>query len=70
MTALQSEITALVARQQEQQRLAAGIAAEARHQMNPAETDVEAAFYRLCCDHPDTCSCEQDYPGWTPGGAR
>lgn len=68
MTALQPEITALVARQREQ-RLAEGIAAEARHQMDPAETDVEQAFYRLSCDHPEACSCDRDYPGWTPGGA-
>ncbi|BCM70931.1 hypothetical protein EASAB2608_06265 [Streptomyces sp. EAS-AB2608] len=69
MTALQPEITALVARQREQ-RLADGIAAEARHQMDPAEGPVEAAFYRLCCNHPDTCSCDRDYPDWTPGGAQ
>jgi hypothetical protein len=56
----------LVARQ----RLAAGIAAEARHLMDPAETAVEAAFDRLCCAHPETCSCAADYPGWKPGDAR
>jgi hypothetical protein len=55
-------ITALVARQ----RLAAGIAAEARHQMDPAE----AAFTALACAHPEACSCPADYPGWTPGGQR
>ncbi|WP_225811266.1 hypothetical protein [Streptomyces spinosus] len=63
MTAVQSEITALVARQQ---RLADGIAAEARHQMDT----VDAAFARLACDHPDKCACPEDYPGWTPGGTR
>lgn len=66
MTALQPEVAALVARQ----RLADGIAAEARHQMNPNETIIETAFYRLTCDHPDACSCDTDYPGWTPGGVR
>lgn len=66
MTALQPEVADLVTRQ----RLAAGIAAEARHLMNPAETAVETAFNQLCCAHPDTCSCEADYPGWTPGGTR
>ncbi|MET8766378.1 hypothetical protein [Streptomyces sp. NPDC004658] len=65
MTALQPEITALVARQQ---RLADGIAAEARHQMDPAEGPIETAFAQLCCAHPETCSCEADYPGWIPGG--
>ncbi|MET9012266.1 hypothetical protein ABZX74_15310 [Streptomyces olivaceoviridis] len=63
MTALQPEITALVARQQ---RLVEGIAAEARHQVD--ETDD--AFARLACDHPEKCSCPEDYPGWTPGGTR
>ncbi|MCG0066532.1 hypothetical protein L0F81_25160 [Streptomyces tricolor] len=66
MTALQPEITALIARQQ---RLAEGIAAEARHQMDPAEIDVETAFTRLACEHPKACSCDSNYPGWTPGGA-
>lgn len=66
MSVLQPEIADLVARQ----RLAAGIAAEARHQMDPAEIAVETAFYQLCCAHPETCSCEADYPGWAPGGAR
>jgi hypothetical protein len=66
VSALTEQVAALVTRQ----RLADGMAAEARHQMDPAETDVETAFYRLCCEHPETCSCEQDYPGWTPGGAQ
>ncbi|MEU3529403.1 hypothetical protein AB0E62_37120 [Streptomyces sp. NPDC038707] len=65
MTALQPEITALVARQREQ-RLAEGVAAEARHQLDPAD----AAFAALACDHPETCSCDRDYPGWAPGGVR
>ncbi|WP_318205329.1 hypothetical protein [Streptomyces sp. SCL15-4] len=64
MTALQPEITALVARQREQ-RLAEGVAAEARHQVD----DTDPVFARLACDHPEACSCEADYPGWTPGGA-
>lgn len=65
-TRLEADMAALVQRQ----RLAAGIAAEARHQMDPAETAVETAFYRLCCAHPEKCSCAEDYPGWAPGGAR
>ncbi|WP_031096275.1 MULTISPECIES: hypothetical protein [unclassified Streptomyces] len=63
MTALQPEITALVTRQQ---RLAEGVAAEARHQMDPVDT----AFAALACAHPDKCACPEDYPGWTPGGAQ
>lgn len=65
MTALQPEITALVARQREQ-RLAEGVAAEARHQVD----DSDAAFAQLACDHPEKCACDADYPGWTPGGTR
>ena len=66
MSSLMDQVAALVA----QQRLADGIAAEARHQMDPAETAVETAFNLLCCAHPETCSCDKDYPGWTLGGAR
>ncbi|MGW5430410.1 hypothetical protein ACWET9_24840 [Streptomyces sp. NPDC004059] len=54
MTALQPEISALVARQ----RLAAGIAAEARHQMDPAEAAIEQAFMQMACDHPEACTCD------------
>lgn len=50
----------------ERQRLAAGIAAEARHQMDPAD----GAFTALACAHPEACSCAEDYPGWTPGGTQ
>ncbi|MGW7785983.1 hypothetical protein [Streptomyces tricolor] len=57
MTALQPEITALVARQQ---RLAEGIAAEARHQMDPAEGPIEQAFMQMACDHPEACTCPGD----------
>ncbi|WP_199572673.1 hypothetical protein [Streptomyces murinus] len=45
MTALQPE------------RLAAGIAAEARHLMDPAEGPIEQAFMQMACDHPETCVC-------------
>ncbi|NUQ95333.1 MAG: hypothetical protein HOY79_01785 [Streptomyces sp.] len=62
MTALQPEVAALVARQ----RLAAGIAAEARHQLDP----YDAVFERMACEHPEACSCAADYPEWTPGGTR
>lgn len=61
MTELQAGVAALVARQREQ-RLAAGIAAEARHQMDPAETAIEEAFARLACECPDPCACEGDQP--------
>ncbi|MFG3046320.1 hypothetical protein ACGFZR_15490 [Streptomyces sp. NPDC048241] len=49
-------------RLEKQQRLADGIAAEARHQ-----ADDDTPWNRLACDHPDKCSCDADYPGWTPG---
>ncbi|GGM05835.1 hypothetical protein GCM10010099_22500 [Streptomyces cinereus] len=26
-------------------------------------------FARMACEHPDACSCDDDYPNWTPGGA-
>ena len=66
MSILQPEVADLVTRQ----RLARGIAAEARHLMDPAETAVETAFNLLCCAHPETCACDKDYPEWTPGGTR
>lgn len=22
-------------------------------------------FARMACEHPDACSCDTDYPGWT-----
>lgn len=58
-------IRRLIALLVEQQRLAAGIAAEERHQMDPAD----GAFTALACAHPEACSCPADYPDWTPGGA-
>ncbi|MET8694788.1 hypothetical protein ABZV65_19845 [Streptomyces bauhiniae] len=58
---LVDDLRALVARQRAQ-RLAAGVAAEARHLM-----DDDAPWSRLACDHPEHCSCDADYPGWTPG---
>ncbi|MCX4786518.1 hypothetical protein OG369_10070 [Streptomyces sp. NBC_01221] len=48
------------------ERLAAGLAAEYRHL-----TDTrDAAFAVLACTHPEACSCDADYPNWTPGGTR
>jgi hypothetical protein len=44
------------------QRLAAGVAAEQRHQLDPADR----AFADLACACPAGCSCPADYPGWTP----
>ncbi|MFF3128563.1 hypothetical protein ACFVRD_41275 [Streptomyces sp. NPDC057908] len=47
-------------------RLAAGLAAEYRHL-----TDTrDAAFAALACARPEACSCDADYPNWTPGSAR
>ncbi|CAM5249080.1 hypothetical protein SGLAM104S_01576 [Streptomyces glaucescens] len=62
---LQADMQQLVTRQQDQ-RFAEGVAAEVRHQMDPADT----AFAQLACDHPDKCAHDCDYPDWTPGGAR
>ncbi|MFJ1647922.1 hypothetical protein [Streptomyces sp. NPDC088258] len=47
-----------------QGRHLAGMAAEDRHLLDPADH----AFAALACEHPDTCSCGDDYPNWTPGG--
>jgi hypothetical protein len=47
----------LVALLVERQRLADGIAAEARHQMNPAEGAIDTAFARIACECPDPCAC-------------
>lgn len=57
MTAVQPETAVPVARQQEQ-RFAEGIAAEARHLMDPAEGPLERAFEQMACDHPEACRCE------------
>ncbi|GHH87926.1 hypothetical protein [Streptomyces capitiformicae] len=54
---LEADLQALAA-----QRLAAGVAAEFRHQLDPADH----AFAALACACPNGCSCEADYPGWTP----
>ncbi|MFE2497160.1 hypothetical protein [Streptomyces scopuliridis] len=45
------------------QRLARGVAAEARHPVDPCDR----AFAALAACHPERCSCDADYPGWTPG---
>lgn len=50
---LEADVRALVARQ----RLADGIAAEARHLMDPNEGPIEAAFAQLACDCDDPCAC-------------
>lgn len=64
MTALQPEVAALVTRQREQ-RLAEGIAAEARHQMDPNEGPFEKAFAQMACDHPEKCACPPEgIPGF------
>jgi hypothetical protein len=52
-TRLQADMRQLVARQ----RLARGIAAEARHQMDPAEGPIDKAFQQMACDHPEACTC-------------
>ncbi len=57
LSRLEADLQALAAR-----RLAAGVAAEFRHQLDPADR----AFADLACACPAGCSCEADYPGWTP----
>lgn len=42
-----------------------GRAAEQRHLVDPADN----AFARMACEHPEACSCPEDYPNWRPGGA-
>ena len=65
-TRLEADLRKLVARQREQ-RLAAGVAAEARHLLDES---VDFRFTQMACDHPEACSCPEDYPGWTPGGVQ
>lgn len=53
---VESDIRAI----EERQRLAAGVAAEARHIADGSDT----AFAQLAVTHPDACSTAADYPGW------
>ena len=55
---LTRDLRDLVARQRAQ-RIAEGIAAEARHLMDPAEGPIETAFAQMACDHPERCTCEE-----------
>ncbi|MFE7954443.1 hypothetical protein [Streptomyces sp. NPDC057413] len=52
LSRLESDIKQLVARQ----RFQAGIAAEARHVMDPAEAAIETAFIQLAAEHPEACA--------------
>ncbi|OMI34471.1 hypothetical protein [Streptomyces sparsogenes] len=46
------------------EQVAAGLPlVELRHLLDTAG----ASFDRLAAEHPETCSCADDYPGWTPG---
>lgn len=58
---LEADLQALAAR-----RLAAGVAAEQRHQLDPAD----GAFAALACNCPGGCSCAEDYPGWNPATTK
>ncbi|WP_458089311.1 hypothetical protein [Streptomyces malaysiensis] len=40
-----------------------GQLAEQRHLIDPLDHDYE----QMPCANPDACSCNADYPGWTPG---
>ncbi|MFB6977751.1 hypothetical protein [Streptomyces scopuliridis] len=44
-------------------RLADGVAAEARHLIDP----FDRVFAALASASTARCSCDADYPGWTPG---
>ncbi|MBI0296766.1 hypothetical protein JBE04_20455 [Streptomyces sp. PRKS01-29] len=44
-------------------RLTEGALAEQRHLIDPLDHDYE----QMPCTNPDACSCNADYPGWTPG---
>jgi hypothetical protein len=54
LTQLQADMKELVARQQADALRGPGL-------------DV---WMQMACARPDACSCDDDYPGWTPGGAR
>jgi hypothetical protein len=46
------------------EQVAAGLPlVELRHLLDTADD----AFARMAAEHPETCSCAADYPGWTPG---
>lgn len=63
---LRDRMAALVDRQRQEaaaERLRL-LLAEQSHQVDTAD----AAFARLACEHPEACSCNDDYPNWTPGG--
>ncbi|MFJ6566546.1 hypothetical protein ACIQNU_03945 [Streptomyces sp. NPDC091292] len=65
LSTLREQMTALVARQQQDvsvDRLRR-LLAEQAHQVDTSDT----AYARLACDHPEACSCDADYPNWTPG---
>jgi len=54
-----------------EQQIAVLRASQARHAALGNEQEVVAdgdAIYMLL--HPELCSTEADYPGWTPGGTR
>lgn len=46
--------------------LIAGLLAEDRHLLDPQDS----AFAAIACNHPETCTTPDTYPGWTPGGTR
>lgn len=31
---------------------------------------LDEAFAAAPAEHPEACSCADDYPDWTPGGTR
>ncbi|WP_282790834.1 hypothetical protein [Streptomyces sp. CC224B] len=54
-----AEVAAEARRLLEARRHEASVA-EQRHLVDP----LEGAFARLACEHPETCACDGDYPGW------
>ncbi len=65
---VESQMTALVARQQLDQ--AFGVLRDAMAATNSPSDLIAYAFDAYLLAHPEACSTEADYPGWTPGGNR
>lgn len=63
---LEADLEAFLALKQA--RTAAGVAAEARHQLDPGEARMDRAFAALACDHPEACATDDTYPDFHPGG--
>lgn len=38
-----------------------------RDPLHQADTVQDMQFSLMACEHPGQCSCDTDYPNWTPG---